>query len=96
MHILRVLSACLFVALTAAQSDVLFFTRVPNPVTDGEESVLLWSTNDTDSDVTLKLLKGTSEPYNTIYTITDNGQDGQVSLLLFVAEAGPSTVCIIC
>ena len=81
MQPLHLVLCCIFAALTAAQSDVLFFTRVPNPVTDGEEQVILWSTNDTDTDVTLKLLQGNSEPYDTVYTITDSAQDGQVRLI---------------
>lgn len=36
-------------ALATAQSSVLTFTRVPNPITDGEPAALIYSTNDTSS-----------------------------------------------
>ncbi len=58
MHILQLLLLGIFLAFAVAQSSVLYFTRVPNPITDGEEQVILWSTNDTSTPVTLKLLKG--------------------------------------
>ena len=35
------------VALSAAQSSVLTFTHVPNPVTDGQAQAITFSTNDT-------------------------------------------------
>ena len=37
------------VALAAAQSTVLTFTHVPNPVTDGQPQAITYSTNDTVS-----------------------------------------------
>lgn len=74
---MRLLLLGWFAAIAAAQSSVLFFTRVPNPITDGQQQVILWSTNDTESDVTLRLLQGSSGSYETIYTITDSGHGGQ-------------------
>lgn len=38
-----------FAALAAAQSSVLTFTKVPNPVTDGQPQALTYATNDTAS-----------------------------------------------
>lgn len=64
-------------ALATAQSSVLSFTRVPNPVTDGQVQVLLYSTNDTTSPVTILLRKGLSSNLQTVYTVTENAQNGQ-------------------
>jgi hypothetical protein len=36
-----------FAALAAAQSAVLTFTNVPNPVTDGQAQAITFATNDT-------------------------------------------------
>lgn len=36
-------------ALATAQSAVLTFTHVPNPVTDGQAQAITYSTNDTSS-----------------------------------------------
>jgi hypothetical protein len=36
-------------AIAAAQSAVLTFTTVQNPITDGQPTALLWATNDTVS-----------------------------------------------
>lgn len=36
-------------AVAAAQSAVLTFTNVPNPITDGQVQVLEYQTNDTTS-----------------------------------------------
>ena len=76
MHI-RALLLGSFTALAVAQSDVLTFTRVPNPITDGEVAVILYATNDTNSPVTIKLRQGQTDDLDTIYTITSNAQDGQ-------------------
>lgn len=38
-----------FAALAAAQSSVLTFTKVPNPVTDGQPQAITYATNDTAS-----------------------------------------------
>ena len=38
-----------FAALAAAQSSVLTFTKVPNPVTDGQPQAITYATNDTMS-----------------------------------------------
>lgn len=40
-------------ALAAAQSTVLTFTNVPNPITDGEAQAITFATNDTSSVSTL-------------------------------------------
>ncbi len=73
----RGLLVSLFVALTVADSSVLYFTRVPSPITDGEQSVLLWSTNDTTTPVEIILLSGLSQPYKTVQTVTKSGENGQ-------------------
>lgn len=36
-------------ALATAQSSVLTFTNVPNPVTDGKAQAITYATNDTSS-----------------------------------------------
>ena len=36
-------------ALAAAQSAVLTFTNVPNPITDGQAQAITYATNDTTS-----------------------------------------------
>jgi len=36
-------------ALAAAQSTVLSFTHVPNPITDGQAQAITYMTNDTTS-----------------------------------------------
>jgi hypothetical protein len=36
-----------FAALAAAQSSVLTFTNVPNPITDGQAQAITFATNDT-------------------------------------------------
>lgn len=38
-----------FAALAAAQSTVLTFTNVPNPITDGQPQAILYATNDTSN-----------------------------------------------
>jgi len=38
-----------FAALAAAQSTVLTFTNVPNPITDGQAQAITFATNDTSS-----------------------------------------------
>jgi hypothetical protein len=38
-----------FAALAAAQSAVLTFTNVPNPITDGQAQAITFATNDTSS-----------------------------------------------
>lgn len=77
MHSRRTLLLFLFAALAAAQSQVLYFTRVPNPITDGEPAVLLWATNDTETPVTLTLRKGQASNLDTVYVITKSATDGQ-------------------
>lgn len=77
MQIFTTLFIGLFAVFAAAQSDVLTFTKVPNPITDGENAVILWSTNDTNTPVKLTLRKGNPNNLDTVYVITSNGQDGQ-------------------
>lgn len=36
-------------AAAAAQSAVLTFTRVPNPITDGQPQAITYATNDTNT-----------------------------------------------
>lgn len=36
-------------AIAAAQSSVLTFTNVPNPITDGQPQAITFATNDTSS-----------------------------------------------
>jgi hypothetical protein len=64
-------------ALATAQSAVLTFTRVPNPVTDGEPQAITYATNDTTSPVTIILRKGTSKNLQTIATLTTDANGGQ-------------------
>lgn len=66
-----------FAALAAAQSAVLTFTRVPNPITDGEPQAITYSTNDTDSPVTIILRKGPANNLQTVDTLTTDANGGQ-------------------
>ncbi|KAF2718823.1 hypothetical protein K431DRAFT_252503 [Polychaeton citri CBS 116435] len=70
------LGACA-VALASAQSSVLTFTRVPNPITVGQAVALTYATNDTESPVSIILRKGTSTNLQTVATLTDNATGGQ-------------------
>lgn len=73
------LSACA-AALAAAQSgasNVLTFTRVPNPITDGLPQVILYATNDTSSPVTITLKNGPKTNLQTVETLTTDATDGQ-------------------
>jgi len=73
----KVLLAGAFAALAAAQSTVLTFTRVPNPVTDGQAQAITYSTNDTITPVTIILRQGPSGNLQTISTLTTSATDGQ-------------------
>lgn len=64
-------------ALAAAQSQVLFFTRVPNPMTDGEPQAITYSTNDTDTPVEIILQKGNANNLQTVDVLTKNANGGQ-------------------
>lgn len=75
--LLRALCGALFCTLVAAQSDVLAFTRVPNPITDGESNVLLWQTNDTNTPISIILRQGPSTNLKTLMTLTTEGTGGQ-------------------
>ena len=66
-----------FAAYAVAQSSVLTFTHVPNPVTDGEPQAILYSTNDTQSPVTIVLRKGNSNNLQTVSTLTTTATGGQ-------------------
>jgi hypothetical protein len=59
-----------FAALAYAQSSVLSFTRVPNPVTAGEATAITYATNDTTTPVTIILRKGPSGNLQTVSTLT--------------------------
>ncbi|KAK6395098.1 hypothetical protein LTR65_001287 [Meristemomyces frigidus] len=63
--------------LSAAQSAVLTFTHVPNPVTDGATQAITYSTNDTTSPVTIILRKGLSTDLKTVSTLTTSATGGQ-------------------
>ncbi|KAK5127212.1 hypothetical protein LTR85_008574 [Meristemomyces frigidus] len=64
-------------ALSAAQSAVLTFTKVPNPVTDGVAEAITYSTNDTTTPVTIILRKGASGNLQTVSTLTSSATGGQ-------------------
>ena len=49
-------------ALAAAQSSVLTFTHVPNPITDGQAQAVTYSTNDTASVSTSRQEAQTGNP----------------------------------
>ena len=64
-------------ALASAQSSVLSFTHVPNPITDGQQQAITYDTNDTSSPVTIVLRKGESTNLQTIETLTTTATGGQ-------------------
>ena len=64
-------------ALAAAQSKVLTFTHVPNPVTDGQPQAITYTTNDTLHPVTIILRKGVTTDLTTVEVLTDNSYGGQ-------------------
>lgn len=66
-----------FAALAVAQSTVLTFTRVPNPVTAGTANAITYATNDTMSPVTITLRKGESGNLKTISNLTTDATGGQ-------------------
>lgn len=67
----------LVAGLAAAQSAVLTFTRVPNPITDGEPQAILYATNDTQSPVTIILRQGNANNLQTVQTLTTDAAGGQ-------------------
>lgn len=69
------LGAC--ASLAAAQSSVLSFTHVPDPMTDGEQQAILFQTNDTTTPATILLRKGPSGNLQTVETVTTNAVNGQ-------------------
>jgi len=66
-----------FAAIAAAQSSVLTFTRVPNPVTAGSAEAITYATNDTSSPVTIILRKGPSDDLQNVSTLTTTAFNGQ-------------------
>jgi len=66
-----------FAALAAAQSAVLTFTNVPNPITDGQAQAITFATNDTSSPVSIILRQGPSDNLQDVETLTTNAQNGQ-------------------
>lgn len=71
------LGACALLTTVTAQSEVLSFTRVPNPITDGEPAAILYATNDTQTPVTILLRQGPSSNLQTIETLTTSSVGGQ-------------------
>ena len=63
-------------ALASAQSAVLTFTHVPNPVTDGQAQAITYATNDTTSPVTITLRKGVSTDLQTVAILTSKSIQG--------------------
>ena len=57
-------------AVATAQSSALYFTDVPNPVTVGEPAVIGWTSNDTNTPVSLILKQGPNNNLQTIATLT--------------------------
>ncbi|KAK0848938.1 hypothetical protein LTR03_005503 [Friedmanniomyces endolithicus] len=74
----KLLLASAFAAIAAAQSEVLNFTAVPAPFTDGQAYALTYATNDTNSPVTIVLLQGPSatglQPVATLNSDIRGGQ----------------------
>ncbi|KAK5131898.1 hypothetical protein LTR08_000486 [Meristemomyces frigidus] len=64
-------------ALSAAQSAVLSFTHVPNPITDGQAQAITYVTNDTTTPVTILLRKGLTTDLKTVSTLTSSASGGQ-------------------
>ena len=71
------LAAGALASLVAAQSQVLTFTHVPNPVTDGEPQAITYATNDTTHPVTIILRQGQQRNLDTIETLTTTATGGQ-------------------
>ena len=63
--------------LAAAQSQVLTFTRVPNPVTDGQPQAITYATNDTTTPVEIILRQGPSSNLKTVSILTKDATGGQ-------------------
>ena len=61
----------------AAQSDVLTFTRVPNPVTDSEPQAITYATNDTSSPLMITLRQGNPNNLQTVDVLTTDATGGQ-------------------
>ncbi|EMC93601.1 hypothetical protein BAUCODRAFT_150900 [Baudoinia panamericana UAMH 10762] len=73
----KALLAGAFAALAAAQSTVLTFTYVPNPMTDGQPQALTYTTNDSFTPVTILLRQGLPRNLETIMTLTTTATGGQ-------------------
>ena len=63
--------------LSAAQSSVLFFTRVPNPITDGEPQAIIYTSNDTSLPVQILLRKGNPAKLRTVDVLKTDATGGQ-------------------
>ncbi|KAL1583555.1 hypothetical protein WHR41_07652 [Cladosporium halotolerans] len=64
-------------ALATAQSTVLTFTNVPNPITDGQPQAITYATNDTTTPVTIILRQGLRTDLQDVETLTTEATGGQ-------------------
>jgi hypothetical protein len=64
-------------ALATAQSAVLSFTNVPNPVTDGQAQAITFRTNDTSSPISITLRQGLAGDLQDVEVLTGDAKDGQ-------------------
>ena len=64
-------------ALATAQSAVLSFTNVPNPITDGQAQAITFRTNDTSSPVTITLRQGLAGDLQDVEVLTSDATNGQ-------------------
>lgn len=66
-----------FAVLASAQSSVLTFLHVPDPITDGQPQAITYATNDTVNPVSIILRQGPSGNLQTVQTLTTNANNGQ-------------------
>lgn len=73
------------VNLVVSQSKVLSFTRVPNPMTDGEPQAITYATNDTNSPVSIILKQGAVDDLEVVDVLTSKYGQLQlpITILLF-------------
>jgi len=64
-------------AFATAQSAVLSFTNVPNPVTDGQAQAITFRTNDTSSPISITLRQGLAGNLQDVEVLTSDAKDGQ-------------------
>ncbi|KAF2858039.1 hypothetical protein K470DRAFT_278816 [Piedraia hortae CBS 480.64] len=64
-------------ALAVAQSTVISFDSVPNPIVDGKAQTIKFHTSDQSNSVTITLRKGASNDLQTVETLTTNAQNGE-------------------